>query len=607
MSARACGTPIIVGRLTVVKPSGKLHRVSGETGGAQGRRHVFVVVEGAAARHLDWKSLRQEVVAARGYVSLALVNGARANWIVRPTPSTGQIPTQVSTSGAGVARPGIAASLTDQVLEAQALVPRIQFTEVRVYGGTLLETELHDVLKGDQSIQLRVFDTAGFRPGRSTPSLPITPRPPAVTVKGSPASSPSLSALPSHPATATPSASVAPARRPPQSLNRRFQPARRLVAALLSAAAVGVGVFPGYVWTHIWGYSYPGDAPLVARLVSQTQSSAFGVSLLIGTLIAILGTRARWSALLGFAYGIAAGITPAALPRPLAWPAPAWLATILSNIAGFWGTWLAWAPALYIAAGTALSIAVKNTLPPTRIEVIKARARNRARVKDFLGRRSPVDHWTITLLLWSSLTGILPWLLGRFVWEGVIFKPGPGVFDTDAREFWAYVPPLYLGGLAGLLILSSLMMILQPWPGRNGLGFMGILLLVSGVVVASWGSSLWASAETETAQRLTSTAFPFGDQFLTCGHAQASLTDAAGNTSLWQVWSAQIQNSSVGIGQCNRLVVYQGWQRVRQYDLPAGVTITRGPDFVSGSTPSNAIFRYVKSDGLTVQMRVNDG
>ena len=361
--------------------------MSDQTRNANGERHVFVVVEaGAFAKALDWTTVRQSVIDAGGYLSLALADGARSKWVVRPAPSATEIPTLASTSAAKVAGSGIAASVIDQVLEAQALVPTIQFTEIRLYGGALAETELNKALKGEPTIQLRVFDNGMLRSPRSTYKPPAALRSAAAKhgpMQPNPNSAPGRmvgSKIPTPKptptrvtaqASASPRnlGSVAPAavwRAGRNSFIKRHGLVRRVIAGLIAASIVGIGVFPGYVWTIIWSYSYPADAPLIAEMVAFEQSQAFGASLLFGLLVALVGARARWLALLGLAYGIVAGILPAAIPDFLAWPAPSPLAATLSNVAAFWGMWTAWAPVLYIAAGIVLCVAVSNILRASR-------------------------------------------------------------------------------------------------------------------------------------------------------------------------------------------------------------------------------------------------
>ncbi|WP_157044153.1 hypothetical protein [Nostocoides australiense] len=628
-------------------------------------RHVFIVVEsGQASKGLDWTAIRQNIAATGGYLSLALIDGSRSNWIVRPVPTADQIPAQVSTVGAGTASPGVAAAIIDQLMEAQGLVPAIQTTEVRLYGAALAETELNDALSGEKTVQLRVFDKSALRTARSTykppaaaaqkpatgragrasstqtagksaaastslppayylrqqarkapPSVgqatPQAPNPVRQAARPSPVP-PTTAPIVTTPATvaaSTPTAGIPQSTTAPSSREgfvARFKPMRRLFAGILAAMTVLLGVFPGYVWTNIWGYSYPRDAALIADVVSYAQSRAFGVALLFGALIALVGTRARWLTMLGFGYGLLSGVMPGVIPDFLVWPAPPIIAGVLMNTASFWGMWMAYAPVLYIGLGVAVISTVAKVLPETPQSVVAARARNRVSTRDWLGKRSLVDKFAISLLLWSAFTAVVPWLVGRFVLQdNILFSAGSGVFDTDAREFWAYALPLYVGGMAALFVLAGLAMVLQPWSGRKGAGIAGLFLVAAGLVAGHFGTTLWTSAEEGTAARLMSTAFPFDDQFLTCGHAEAVLTDDSGESWLYQVWTARIKGSDVGSRDCNRIQVYKGWQHMDTKDLPEGQVVTDGPDFVSGTTVADAVFQYVQSDGQTIQLPVN--
>lgn len=640
--------------------------VNGDAQASARGRHVFIVVEaGQASKGFDWTAIRQNIAATGGYLSLALIDGVRSNWIVRPVPTADQIPTQVSTVGAGTASPGVAAAIIDQLMEAQGLVPAIQTTEVRLYGAALAETELNDALSGEKTVQLRVFDKSALRAARSTYKPPAaaaqkpatkgtskatntqtagkrtaastnlppayylrqqarsaspsagqattnTPKPvrqtasrpsPATPTTAPVAATPATVAA-SSPAAGTPQTTKAPS--PREGFVARFKPMRRLFAGVLAAITVILGVFPGYVWTNIWGYSYPRDAALIADVVSYAQSRAFGVALLFGALIALAGTRARWLTMLGFGYGLLSGVVPGVIPDVLVWPAPPVVVGVLANTASFWGMWMAYAPVLYIALGVVLISSVAKILPETPQSVVAARARNRASTRDWLGKRSPVDKFAISLLLWAAFTAVVPWLVGRFVLQdNILFRTGSGVFDTDAREFWPYALPLYVGGMAALLTLAGLALVLQPWSGRKGAGIAGLFLVAAGLASGNFGTTLWASAEEGTATRLVSTAFPFDDQFLTCGHAEAVLTDDSGESWLYQVWTARIKGSDVGSRDCNRIQVYKGWQHVDTKDLPEGQVVTDGPEFVSGTTVADAVFQYVQSDGQTIQLSAN--
>ncbi|GAB2736832.1 hypothetical protein GCM10027090_05250 [Sinomonas soli] len=364
-------------------------------------------------------------------------------------------------------------------------------------------------------------------------------------------------------------------------------------------------MFPGWVWGHIWGYSYPRDATLIADTLSWAQARAFGPSLLLGALVALVGTRVRRLALLAFGYGALSGVLPGIIPEFLVWAPPQPLYSFMNNTDGFWGEWTAWAPLIYIGIGLWLCNAASKALPKTPQHVLDARKRFRRSSKDFLGRRSPIDKAVLAWLVGLALTGVGPWLIGRFVLQdNIMYTTSSGVFNRSARGFWPYVPTLYLGGLAALLLLGGIAMALQPWVGRIGPGFVGLVLVGASFAVGSLGTSLWQAQENATVQQLMETPFPFDNSYYTCGHAEASLKDASGKSWLYQVWSARIAGSQVAADACNRVVIYQGWQQLKTYDLPSGQTITAAPEFVSGQTSANAIFQYGKSDGTKAQVKL---
>ncbi|CAN7326690.1 hypothetical protein [Arthrobacter sp. LjRoot14] len=313
----------------------------------------------------------------------------------------------------------------------------------------------------------------------------------------------------------------------------------------------------------------------------------------------------RWLALLGFGYGALVGLFPTIIPEFLVWTPPGPLYSFFVNTNGFWREWTAWAPLIYIGIGLWLCNAASKALPKTPQHVIDARKRLRQSSRDFLGRRSPIDKAVLAWLVGLALTGVGPWLIGRFVLQdNIMYTTTSGVFNRSAREFWPYVPTLYVGGVAALLLLGGIAMVLQPWVGRIGPGIVGLALVGASFAVGSFGTSLWQAQEDATAQRLMGTPFPFGDSYYTCGHAEASLMDASGKSWLYQVWSARIAGSQVAADACNRVVLYQGWQQLKAYDLPSGQTITAAPEFVSGDTSANAMFQYGTSDGSKVQVKV---
>lgn len=591
---------------------------------------MFIAVEaGPTASGMDWDAVRQHIASTGGYLSLALIDGARSNWIVRPVPTASQIPQRVSLAGAGTASAGIAEALIDQLMQAQALVPDIETAEIRLYGGALAETELNDALKGETGINVRVFDTSQLRAARSTykpPAPKPAPKPTAApkmsstpqtysTLKPNPNSAAGRRAAQTSSASTAPqtagatagqttSASAKPATAAQPGFAKRYHPFRRALAGILAATVVGIGVFPGFVWANIWGYMYPRDASLIVDAIAGAQERAFGVALLFGIAVAILGTRFRRLAVVGFVFGALSGVFPWVIPQVLVWDAPGLIAPVLSNTAAFWGMSTAYAPVLYIGAGIALSVAVGKALPATPPEVLAARSRRRAAVKDWLGRRSPIDRLAVSILLWTGLTVIVPWLIGRFILQdNIILTRGSGVFDTATREFWPTVIPLYLGGLAALLLIAGAAMVFQPWTGRNGPGIAGVVLVGAGIIVSMFAANLWASAEAQAAERLTMTAYPFDDRYLTCGYADALLTDEYGETWMYQVWSARVEGATPTPGECNRIELYRGWQWVATEDLPEGQTIVSSPVFIGGTTSADGVFHYVQTDGQTIPVR----
>ncbi|CAN7327778.1 hypothetical protein [Arthrobacter sp. LjRoot14] len=62
---------------------------------------------------------------------------------------------------------GSGAAVIDKLFEAQALVPAIEETEIRLYGGEFLEAELAKAVKAEATIRLMVSERGVFRAGLS--------------------------------------------------------------------------------------------------------------------------------------------------------------------------------------------------------------------------------------------------------------------------------------------------------------------------------------------------------------------------------------------------------------------------------------------------------
>lgn len=140
--------------------------------------HIMVVAEWAHAVTLDWSRVRQEAAKRGAVVSLVQAEGTAARWVV-PAGAADAAPGVTTVVSAADAVSGAGAAVIDRLFEAQAMVPRIQRTEIRLFGGAPLESALHGVLDGEPSIGLTVVRAsrprqAPVRPAATPVAKPVT-------------------------------------------------------------------------------------------------------------------------------------------------------------------------------------------------------------------------------------------------------------------------------------------------------------------------------------------------------------------------------------------------------------------------------------------------
>lgn len=100
--------------------------------------HIMVVAEWAHAATWDWSRVRQEAAKRSAVVSLVQAEGAVARCVV-PAGAADTAPRASTVVSAADAVSGAGAAVIDRLFEAQAMVPRIQRTEIRLFGGARLE------------------------------------------------------------------------------------------------------------------------------------------------------------------------------------------------------------------------------------------------------------------------------------------------------------------------------------------------------------------------------------------------------------------------------------------------------------------------------------
>ncbi|MDR1386515.1 MAG: hypothetical protein LBJ44_02785 [Propionibacteriaceae bacterium] len=410
------------------------------------------------------------------------------------------------------------------------------------------------------------------------PPPPAYPPPPASTSPWGPAIMQSLSGT-------TPPAYPPPAPAPRSHFLTEQKPFHRVGAGLIAMLAVWTGAYVGATLSAMNRFS-PSQSTAADFVVSR-QSDMFGFSLLTLVLVALLGSRQRWLPALACLYGAvgawALDLTPRVAFVPLRAPAP--VRTVWLNLAHSFGQWLVWVALLAVPVCLGLLKLIDRLSPPLSPAQRQARANRRAAVRRFLGRRSPLDRKVIPLWLTLCLTGLPAWAIGRFVLnDNFILKRSPAVFDLAARQFWSYAWPYWLGGAVVLSLIAGAVLVCQRWSGRIAPALIGLALLASSALIGPPSIRLvWDDAEAETVERLTTTAYPFDEHYLTCGSTQAMLTEASGRTALWQAHSARVKGSETE--GCNRLAIYRGWQRIAQIDFEPDRVLWPGDTAPDGTSP----------------------
>lgn len=206
--------------------------------------HIMVVAEWAHAATLDWSRVRQEAAKRSAVVSLVQAEGAVARWVV-PAGAADTAPRASTVVSAADAVSGAGAAVIDRLFEAQAMVPRIQRTEIRLFGGAPLESALNSALAGEASIGLTVVRASRPRPAPAAPA-PVASTPVATLVQ--PVAKPVARPVQRLPMTqqssptvrSTPSASVkrSPPSRPVKAGAANSAPRRSPVLSWIASGAI---------------------------------------------------------------------------------------------------------------------------------------------------------------------------------------------------------------------------------------------------------------------------------------------------------------------------------------------------------------------------------
>jgi hypothetical protein len=316
--------------------------------------------------------------------------------------------------------------------------------------------------------------------------------------------------------------------------------------------------------------------------------------------VVVFGTRLRGLPWIAVAHAAALGIDFAGwiwLSTLRAFYPPRRLWRPVFDLLDATGGWTAWAAALCGVISVIVTSRIAKILPP-RSPAAAARSASRwARVRGFLGNFSPTDwrlgRWALVL----SLTLIVPWMMGRFIFQDHLWlTTGPGVFDTSARTFWSHAPLLWGAGVLVILLALSAAWIFNPkWRGRYIAVISGIL--IGSITLVGVGPIIhnpWLTAERETAARLVKTPYPFSDHYYTCGSKSTTIKDG-----LWQVYTTQIAGSKTS--NCNRLVFYKGWREMGHYDVRRGREVNTSPSIIARKTdPVSAVVKIKDTEGKTI-------
>lgn len=190
-------------------------------------------------------------------------------------------------------------------------------------------------------------------------------------------------------------------------------------------------------------------------------------------------------------------------------------------------------------------------------------------------RLSDGDLTAVKVAAVAAITVVIPWLIGHFLLtKTFVLKADPAVYEPDIRGLGDHFLATYLGGLVPILLAAGVFVVARrPWDMRMrnvvlGWVVIGATLLV--LLPTSMGK--WETAERHAADQLRETAFPFAKRFLQCASWNIGGENGLQQPELWQVHLGQLQGTPGR--ECNRVLIYRGWQLVNTYDLPSGKFFT---------------------------------
>ncbi|MFI7000830.1 hypothetical protein [Nocardia sp. NPDC050175] len=195
------------------------------------------------------------------------------------------------------------------------------------------------------------------------------------------------------------------------------------------------------------------------------------------------------------------------------------------------------------------------------------------------GRREN-DYAAMVFAALICLTVLGPYLIGHFaIRRTSLLAPDLRVFDGAVRGLTDHFGPDYLAGAAAVTAVLAVFLLVRPWSFRVSSVVIG-WALVAGLV--AWllplTTTKWHDAEQTSVTKLASTAFPFNDRFYSCDGYRYSINWSAGavggaRSEVWQIYLSQAAGFA---GGCNRIDVYNGWQRVGVFTTGDGDTFLSG-------------------------------
>lgn len=194
------------------------------------------------------------------------------------------------------------------------------------------------------------------------------------------------------------------------------------------------------------------------------------------------------------------------------------------------------------------------------------------------GLRWRLDRWLLLAAGVAILTGDVPSGIGHRMLRDYLLRPSPEVYDPGVRAGLSYLWTEILSGWAVLAAVVAIVLAAPPWRGRRFRILLAAGLAGVTVVTGVAGRAMLEHTEAAAVDRLSTTAFPFGQRFQNCGDGFEIIT-AESRTARPVRWQLQRGATREYSGQgCNQLNVYAGWHRVGWFNLPAGVEFASGAD-----------------------------